>query len=289
MAIWYVKKSDNKIGFIKKMIKPINITKAGNKIIVELPDEKYAKKLEKKIYEKNDQNLVIASDLKPEPFKEICNVLDGRWIFKFLIPEVLEYIEKKAQIELNIQDIAIMVNDNSENTCRLLCNIAQKVKMLNIVTNDIDKFKRLEEYLIENLGIVIRTTNNKKRALLKSSIIFNIDFTEEGLNQYSIPKNSIIININEKISIKSRRFVGINCNYYNVMLPKKYEEWIEESKLKARFDDGVLLESMLYYKKTYESLRDELQNVQIEYLVGNNGRIEEEEYSKINFHKLLDK
>lgn len=289
MAIWYVKKWDNKTSLFKKIFKPINITKSDNKLIVELPDEKYITKFAKKLYEKNNQNLVIASNLNDELFKEICNVLNGRWIFKFMIPEVLEYIVKMAEVELQKQEIAIMTNDNSENTCKLILQIAQEVKMLSIVTNDIDKFKKLEEYMLKNLGIVIHITNNKKRALLKSAVIFNMDFSEENLNKFSIPKDAIIINVSEKIMIKSKKFNGINCNYYNINLPEKYKSWVEDNNLQDLFDNGIMLESMLYYKKSYDIVRGELKNVSINYLIGNNGKIDNSEFSKINFHKLLDK
>ena len=250
MAIWYIKKWDKKLGLLKKLFKPIDITQIENKYIVELPDEKYVSKFARQIYEQSNQNLVIASDLNKEQFTKIANVLDGRWIFKYLIPDVLEYITTKAKVETQKQEIVIMTNDNSENNCKLLVEIAKKVKMLSIVTNDIDKFKRLEEYLLQNLGIVIRTTNNRKKALIKSSIIFNIDFGEDALNQYSIPKNVVIINIKDKISIKSKRFEGINCSYYNIVLPEEYENWFKEHNLKDRFDKFMNKISEFYLELT---------------------------------------
>ena len=273
MAIWYIKKMDNNVNIFKRIFKPINIIQVQNKMIVDLPVEndrevneklqqKLGTKLAKKLYEKQNQNLILAKNLELEIFKNTlhsnnCNILNGRWLFKYLVPEITRYISRKMNIETEKLEIAIMTDDNSENNLKMIIELAQKIKMLTIVTYDIDKYKRLEEYLLENLGIVIRTTNNRKKALLKSNIIYNIDFPEEVFNQYSIPKKSVIVSINEKIAIKSRRFEGINCNYYSIELQEEYRKWFKENNLLGKFDDTILLESMLYYKKSYEDIREE--------------------------------
>ena len=51
--------------------------------------------------------------------------------------------------------------------------IAEHVKRLNIVTNNLNKFKKIEDYLYNELGITINISNNKKQSLLKSNLIFN--------------------------------------------------------------------------------------------------------------------
>ena len=297
MGIWYVKKTDDRVNFIKKCFKVLTIKQVQNRVIVELPIENYetigerlqeklANKLSKSMYDKPNQNLVLASNLELETFKNTlyannCNILNGRWLFKFLISQVVDYIAEKQGEETGKLNVAIMINDNSENNLKTIVKLAQKVKLLSIITSDIDRFKRVEEYLFENMGIVIHTTNNRRKALLKSSIIINVDFPEETVNQYTIPKKAIVINVSEKISIKSKRFEGVNINYYNVLLPENEKKWMVENNLINGFDENLLLESILYSKKSYDAIETQLHDVKIQYLIGNNGIICEKEFSVV--------
>ena len=75
---------------------------------------------------------------------------------------------------------------------------------MNIVTNHIEKFKKLEDKFMEN-GIMITIGNNKKKSLMKSKIILNIDFPNELINKYMIKDDAIIINVpgKAKINMKS--------------------------------------------------------------------------------------
>ena len=71
---------------------------------------------------------------------------------------------------------------------------------MNIVTNNIEKFKKLEDKIMEN-GIMITIGNNKKKSLMKSKIILNIDFPNELINKYMIKEDAIIINVPGKVKI----------------------------------------------------------------------------------------
>lgn len=125
---------------------------------------------------------------------------------------------------------------------------------------------------------MLNASNNKKKSLLKAKIIINIDFVEENINKYKIYDNSIIININDKINIKSKRFNGININYYKIQIPDEY-------KLE-HFKDEIIYESLTYSKK-YKYVKDKIKKdkIRINKLIGNNGIIEEREF----YIKSLDK
>ena len=191
---------------------------------------------------------------------------------------MIDYVCQKKKIEANNIEVAIMLNDNSEVNLKMIIIIAQKVKMLRVVTKDIDKFKSVEEYLFKNMGIVIRTTNNKKKALIKSDLIINIDFAEELINKYVLPQNAIIINLINKIKIKSKRFAGTNCNNYSIILPDEYKEWFVKNKLFENFNQNLLLESKIYLKNSFEAIEEALKNVKISCLIGNNGVIQEGDF-----------
>ena len=166
-----------------------------------------------------------------------------------------------------------MVNDFTQINKEIMIDIAKSIKRLNIVTNHIEKFKKIQEYLYNEFGIMLNISNNKKKSLLKSKIILNIDFPEELINKYNIHDNSIIININEKIELKRKRFNGININDYRIEIPYEY-------KLKG-FRNEIIYESLIY-SKNYKIIKDKIKKdkIVINKLIGNKGIIAEQEIVK---------
>lgn len=209
-----------------------------------------------------------------------ANILDGRWILNYFVPEIVEYISNMQEYILEQQEISILVNDNSEVNLKNIVYLSKKVKMLNIVTNNIDKFKKIEEYLYNKLGIMITVTNNKKKSLMKSNIIINIDFVEEGINQYKIPIYATIFNVNNYTKIYSKRFSGVNAYNCVISFPEKYTKMFGQYNIIEQFEKNILYESMIYRKDSFENIRLEIEenNSKIEYLMGNNGKIDAREY-----------
>ncbi len=119
---------------------------------------------------------------------------------------------------------------------------------------------------------MLNISNNKKKSLLKAEIIVNIDFPEELINKYRIYDKAIILNISDKISLKSKRFNGININYYKIQIPDEY-------KLEG-FKGEIVYESLIYGKKYREIYREIINdNIEINKLIGNNGFIKEREFN----------
>lgn len=165
----------------------------------------------------------------------------------------------------------MLVNDFDGVTTEIIILIAKNIKRLNIVTNHIEKCKKIEEYLYNEFGIMLNISNNKKSSLSKSEIIINIDFPQELINKYRIYDKAIILNILEKISIKSKRFNGINANYYKINMSEEYK--LDE------FDDEIVYESLIYNYKHLDNVVDMIikDKIEIEGLIGNNGIIKEKE------------
>ena len=118
---------------------------------------------------------------------------------------------------------------------------------------------------------MLNISNNRKKSLLKSQIIINIDFPEELINKYKIFDNAIIININDKINLQSKRFNGINVNYYKINLPEEYK--LDE------FKDEIVYESLIYTKNNYKEISKKIMqdNIEIIGLIGNKGIINKNE------------
>lgn len=115
------------------------------------------------------------------------NILNGRWLFNYLVYDIVNYILYRKDIEINESEISILVNETTDINVQNILRIAENVKILNIVTDNIAVFKQIEEKLYEEKGIMIRVTNNKKKSLLKSDIIINFDFDEGKLAKYYLP------------------------------------------------------------------------------------------------------
>lgn len=227
-----------------------------DKIILPLflgAEEKIAKqeiitaKKTKKILEKtNCKKIILSKELQE---KEIfCNQLytygfeinNGRWLFKVLAFDAINYAVKKNKMTAEKIKISILVNEIDDIVLETINQIIKKYKNINIVTNHMEKFKKLEEQILEEYGIMITVNNNKKKSLTKSDIILNIDFPNELINKYRIAEKANIINIRGNVRIKQKRFEGKIYNDYEI----KYEN-LEE------FDFDK--ENIYYKKNIYEA------------------------------------
>lgn len=297
MKICYIKEMNETCDFVKRIL--IKIKKLFN--IVEFSEDKgkttiilplfksniikdkkiikIAKKINRKLYDNNIENVVLSNYLeeneilKQKLYCQNINILDGRYLFYLLIPEIVDYILKRQKKKLENGEITLLINDFTENNARIITYIAQSVKRVNIITNHSNKFKKLEEYLYNELGIILNITNNKNKSLANAGLIINIDFPEEIINKYEINSNAIIVNIFNEIKIRAKRFNGVNINYYKAYIPKKY-------KMEG-FKDNLIYESSIY-KYNYENARKDIitNKIKIKKLIGINGDISENEFCK---------
>lgn len=212
--------------------------------------------------------------LKEEIEKNKILLLDGIYLFEYVCLNVLEYIAKMKKEELNKQEVTILVNKLDRKKERQIIQIAQHVKRVQIVTRQIQIMHKLEEQL-EMQGIAILITNNKRKSLLKSKIILNLDYSQEMLNEFSINRDGILINILTKAEISTKGFNGINILDYEIL----YDGY-EENKLV--FQNQKVYESKIMQKNENEIeqllMKD---NVRIVNLTGKNGIIHSDEYVRM--------
>ena len=219
-----------------KIILPINKEKISDK-----KAKKLVKKI-KKILEQTKCKKIILSkklkkyeNLKNEIYSNNLEIINGRWLFGVLGTRVIKYIIKKKKMKSEEIQISILINDISEIMLENIKQIVREYKKVNIVTNHIEKFKKIEEQILKEEGIMITVSRNKRKSLLKSQIILNVDFPSELINQYRINEEAIIVNLRGNVEIKSKRFNGINVKDYEI----DYQIWNEFDYEKDK----------LYYKK----------------------------------------
>ncbi len=279
--MFYIEKND-KPNWLEKKLNLIRIQ--DNTIILPITKETGNKKIEKlaqktrEVIQKysNSKKVILSKEMHNEQiYLNYLNtygleIQDGRWLFEILLPDTIEYIINKKKIEKT--NISIMINDLTEIELENIKTLARKYKSINIVTNHIEKFKKLQKQLQEEYGIIITITNNKKKSLMKSQIILNIDFPNELINKYNIQDEAIIVNLKAKIKINSKRFNGLNISNYEIDFR---EDKKNNKALSSKYNLRDLYESELYKKQRISEIRRKIKNdkVCIKRLILNNGEL----------------
>ncbi len=271
---FYIEKMDKHKLFGKK----IEIQNDNIKIWCDLEKEKNIKKLINKIF-KNDVNTVIldktlwkCEKLVNTLYSNDIKIFDGRWLEKHMAIDILNYIIRKKEIIKAETEMAITVNEITELSIELIKILAKQYKKLVVVTNHIDKLRKIEKDIHEKEGILIIVSNNKNKSLMKSQIILNMDFNKELLNQYKIFDEAIIINIEGDMKLDSIRFQGIIINDFEIETGRKDIIWREDYQ---KYNEKDLLEANLYARDTFKNIRKKIQksNISIKSLYGINGII----------------
>lgn len=255
---------------IDRIILPIkkdnlNVNKARN----------LAKKTIKILKKGNSKKIVISKNI--QNFKEYIDLLkqqdleiiDGRWLYKILVPEILEYILNKENMKSEETNIYILINDLTEIALQTIKRLANTYKSVNIITNHIEKFKKIEEIMIKESGIAITVMNNKKKGLAKAKIILNFDFPKELINKYNIYEKAIILNLQGVIKIEKKRFQGLIINDYEIYAEKTNEYQIKNKKYKTK----ELYEAYFYKSQPYNNIVEKIKKdkVKIKELYSLNG------------------
>lgn len=251
--------------------------------------EKISKKINKLLIKNNVRNVALSEHLRTIEIlvntlhANNINILDGRWLFKYEIIDILKYISEKSNKKIENLKVSILLNNKQDVDEQNIILLANTVKSVNIVTNHINEYKSLEERLQNDLGIIITISNNTKKSLLKSDVIINIDFPEENVNKYTLPRSVVLINIDGKINIQSKKFNGINVNYYNIVLSENLTKIFIENNLYNAFNSVILYESIIFRKDNFKNIREDISNdkIEIRNLIGNSGEINEDEFKKV--------
>ncbi len=263
--------------------------KIEGKTLVVLPkiNKKILNKLEHYIKVKCVKSVCIDKTLKMhEDFNvflkgQAVKILDGRWLFKQLMMKVIEYIAQNKKELLAYQEVSILTNDIDEILVDHIMEIANRVKLLNIVTMKEAKFKKIEQTLYEENGILLNIHHNYKKSLQKSDIIINVDFSEEEINKYDIPKKACLVHLKEDIKMTSKSFRGVNACFYEVSMPRKYIKYLMYFR---NFNTSELYESFIYKHTTTQNIKKEIEEdgLNIIFLSGKSGKIRKQEYSNLS-------
>lgn len=279
----------NKIYKIKHRFIRLKEEKVENGELVVLPN------LEKNTYEKLFKHLKIQGITKAcisnnlmnnKKFIDFLNnnnveILNGRWLFKHMSFDIVKYVCNQKKEKISYQEVSILSNDIDRILKQIIFDLAKEVKIINLVTQNENIFKKIEKELYDDYGIILNVNNNYQKSLVKSDFILNFDFEEEELNKYNMNPKASIINFRDEININEKSFSGINVNFFELTIPMKY---IRDSVYLKDFNSTIFYESLIYKKTSPENIIRQIKNdnININFLNGKNGRIRKNEYLKLS-------
>ena len=285
MVTVYVKEALKNKGLRKENLQPfrifnrIQIKEIGqSKKIYEISKpnktsiyKRVLKKLEKEKTKTEKVQVVLSNKMKKyEQYFPNCKILNGKPIFFSSIEPILKEI--LGDNLLALQDVYILTDNYQEKNINLIRTLAPKVKTINIVTKEIEKYKIIEEILQEQGNSVV-VSNNKRKSLKKAKIIINLDFEIEKLNKYIIFRNAVIINLTQEKLTNLKGFGGITIRDVQLKLKEEEKEFIQQNKLEG-----------FNQLEIYESLQNKFSlpnGIEIDKLCGNNGAIEDKELENL--------
>ena len=259
--------------FFKKIFYKLDIAEYenGKKYIIPKLNQKVIEKLKKD----NIKNIVIAKKDKHNIefinniYSSNMNILNGRILFKHLIAEIIEYLSKILETNKEDIEVTILVNDYSQINLYYINELISNIKRINIITNNISKFKVFADRLYEEEAITVPVMNNRNKSLINKKIIINIDFTEEQLKKYKINRKAILINIENDITNINKSFAGINISNYEINTKNTDDE----------FEKNEIYESYIIGKQIKDIRRKILDDgVKISNFIGKRGIIDINEY-----------
>ncbi len=241
-----------------------------------------AKRALKKMNEHGVENVVLSNNLNQN--FEFCkmiedsrkNVITGRRISKVLVFKIINEISKYTKYEKERMNILLLMHEYSLENMDLIEIISKEVKTLTLISRNYTKYEKLANRLFREYGVVVNLHSNEEiKDYKRISIVINLDFKSEEVRKILLPRNCIILSLNEKIDKLKRGFNGIIINDLDILGK-------ENSPLNYR---GLALCEARIYKPLRKLQENERIFNSEKYIingyVGKNGKIRTEEFEKI--------
>ncbi len=323
MAIGYVKELDEPISLLDKIryhfFNEIEVEKFEDNYIFRIPicEKNIAKKFHvimEKLFsqmQKHKISTVIFSDklssesdtgivFRDEFYREKLGQVDQKKkLMEYMPFQILEYILKIQQRDIRQEDVYFLIKKDNRKDFSFLDDFIQSCKTVNIITNDISRFQKIQQDLYEQEDILIGVSNNRSKSLRKARYVFNVNMDNKDLEKLRIHRDAIIIHMQKDGKYEENCFQGINVNQLLLTLPDEYVEKMDRINALdvdkfnlEKFYEAMLLEKLekeknkslvqaeSYIKKDYFYLASEIiekDEIEIRSLVGSNGIISKDE------------
>ena len=285
----YETKKSKIFRFFRKCFIKIKMEKIENGYIILIPEyKKYSKYIIKKILQQikkviieNMNNYYVFEEKLSFLNKDIIDkvkILDGKELMKIYLIKILKFIFNLSNKNMNLENIYICVNKFDKTILQLLQKLTKEFKTVNIITENLSKYKRFEENMYRN-GVLVTVSNNKKKSLRNAKYIINFDFPKEKIENYNVFINSIIINLDKSNLYIDKGFSGIIVNNFEVEIEKNQSDYVNE--FYGKINKKIFIESVYYSSKNSLDTDNEITNQfspKIVELVGVRGNIQKSEF-----------
>lgn len=203
--------------------------------------------------------------------------IDSNLILKYMLPEIVEYCFKK--LVPRSEEVYILVNKYSDENINIIMELANKVKLVNIITEN-RMYYNLEKNL-EKKEIYITVSSNKRKSLKRAEVCINLDFKD--IVKYSINNEMILIDTNICKMEVPKLFNGIiirGINFESKKIISKFYDF-------DNFDKQSLLIATMLEENQYSKIRQIVQNSRIKITSIKNKRIiNDKEFERIRAKKI---
>ena len=154
-------------------------------------------------------------------------MVNGKLLMKSLLIKILESIFYTSRHNMNLENIYIFVNCYSKENICIIEKLVEKFKTVNIITQNLRYYKRLEDSLYRR-GILITVSNNKRKSARSAKYIVNIDFEKELFEKYCVNMNSVLINLTESENFFENNFKGVVVNDFKLRINPDRSVFVNE-------------------------------------------------------------
>lgn len=216
-----------------------------------------------------DDKLKCVSDI----VRQYQNVED-KLLMRELVMEIFEYIFDTGKKCINLENVYIFVNEYNKMNVDLIELMASKFKTVNIITEKLRYYRRLEEKLYDS-GILITVSNNKRKGARYANYIVNIDYAKEKFEEYRINMEAVIVNLTQEQEFFKNGFRGKIINDMKIEVDKDSIDYIME--FYGNFDEKRYVENCIKKGQKIDDVFKQY-NVKISGLIGVRGVLHKSEF-----------
>ena len=178
--------------------------------------------------------------------------LNGTYLMRVMIPEIVDYCYEKIKPEQD--EVYVCTEVFSFENVRIIEELTKKTKVVNVVTSH-RRYRNLEKRL-EDRGIFITVSGNKRQSLKKAEIVVNLDL--DDLTIYNINRNMCVVDVTGNVKMP-RSFVGDIIRKVSVDTKKVMRVFSEFEN----FNRQDLIEAELIKLNDYDKAREYVLNNRI--------------------------
>lgn len=232
--------------------------------------------------EKLQQNEIFMQEFQNNrEVERKVHILDEKEMMFYLIKEIIEYISQKQGKTIQLEDLYLLVKQDSNQQQANILFLAQNFKNINIITPSLKSYQKLAKQLEEKYDIIVTVTNNKRKSLKRAKWVINFDLSAEEIKKYTINRTAIIVYLTKEGVYEENSFEGLHICKAEIDISQDIKTFFEQQNLLSQYPITVLYESILEDKKSFNKVREQIKkdNVKIEKLWGRRGILTDKEYS----------